>query len=449
MAAHPTGIHTASTNPAPEYTAQRRGAGLAIPAAEFHLGRNGKAAPLMGEGWSDPEEGFTWTTGTHSRLRLPVPRGHAPLLLELSLHGFHAAPRCPSQHLTVTLNGTTLGHAEISGPTTLGFPIPAAAASGFVLDITLLHPDAISPEACGLSADRRELALAVSAVRLWRLPQGGRGGRAEFLPLPRADTGAALQRASGLTPAALVERFVSLGQNCEFGLMQRMAGAEPLGLLRFAGIDLPNLLRGLEDGFADVENPEFFDFKSGMFQNRMEYLVHIRRHGIRLHTHIFVDETKDIDAVALRVMGYLRFLQRHFVNTLQQGGRIFVLQHPAVTTAMHALPVLARLAAHGDNRLLYVTEQSRVPPGTVWAEQAGLYRGAIDGFVPPDEAWRINVPAWLSLCANVWQAEHSASVDRKQGERTRQGAALADSPVPPVFPARQEQVLLPNAAREY
>jgi len=37
--------------------------------------------------------------------------------------------------------------------------------------------------------------------------------------------------------------FQSLGDNCEFGLVQRRGGAEPLELLRFAGIFLPIEIR--------------------------------------------------------------------------------------------------------------------------------------------------------------------------------------------------------------
>jgi len=399
------------------------------PVAKLRLGRDhGPSMPLLGDGWSYPEPGFTWTLGNQSRLRLPTTFGaNGRLVLELSLHGFCAPGTCAGQRLTVMVNGTELGNATVAQTATLGFLIPERIAASGVLDIALLHPDAVSPAACGISGDTRLLALAVSAVRLWRLPPGACSGMDVLPPLPM-EPDAVPPALRGMAPAALAEQFVSLGQNCEFGLMQRMVGAEPLGLLRFAGIDLPDLLRGLDTGFAGVENPEHFEFKSGMFQDRMEYLVFAKRHGIRLHTHIFLDETKDIDAVALRVTGYLGFLRRHFVHTLQAGERMFVLQHPAVKTMNDALPVLARLCAYGNNRLLYVTEESRIPAGTVRREAAGLYQGAIDGFVPPDEAWRINVPAWLSLCANVWQAEH--------GARNVPTVAWASPSANPVWPAQ-------------
>src|SRR5690242_4928537 len=37
----------------------------------------------------------------------------------------------------------------------------------------------------------------------------------------------------------LLRKFESLGDNCEFGLVQRKAGIEPVYLLRFAGFEIP------------------------------------------------------------------------------------------------------------------------------------------------------------------------------------------------------------------
>lgn len=56
--------------------------------------------------------------------------------------------------------------------------------------------------------------------------------------------------------AEILGQFESLGDNCEFGLVQRIGGIEPLGLLRFAGFHIPveyrlnRLLDALERGFS-------------------------------------------------------------------------------------------------------------------------------------------------------------------------------------------------------
>ena len=53
--------------------------------------------------------------------------------------------------------------------------------------------------------------------------------------------------------AALVNHFESLGRGCEFGFLQRRAGAEPMGLLRFASMPLEGLIRGLQTQFAGID----------------------------------------------------------------------------------------------------------------------------------------------------------------------------------------------------
>ena len=46
-----------------------------------------------------------------------------------------------------------------------------------------------------------------------------------------------------LSDIDLVTQFESLGDSCERGLVQHRVGAEPLGLLRFGGIALVDLVR--------------------------------------------------------------------------------------------------------------------------------------------------------------------------------------------------------------
>ena len=62
--------------------------------------------------------------------------------------------------------------------------------------------------------------------------------------------------ANKLTPGELTMRFESLGSNCEFGLVQRNFGAEPLSLLRWSNLTPTSLCAMLETRFDDVGNPE-------------------------------------------------------------------------------------------------------------------------------------------------------------------------------------------------
>src|SRR5215471_8231464 len=53
----------------------------------------------------------------------------------------------------------------------------------------------------------------------------------------------------------IAARCESLGRNCEFGLVQRNLGLEPISLLRWAGAKdrgVDGLVDGLRDGFAGL-----------------------------------------------------------------------------------------------------------------------------------------------------------------------------------------------------
>jgi tetratricopeptide (TPR) repeat protein len=68
------------------------------------------------------------------------------------------------------------------------------------------------------------------------------------------DTLSVASNAPSLTRVApeadILLKFESLGENCEFGLVQRHYGAEPLGLLRWMGAEPDQLCLALEAGFG-------------------------------------------------------------------------------------------------------------------------------------------------------------------------------------------------------
>ena len=72
-------------------------------------------------------------------------------------------------------------------------------------------------------------------------------------PLPDDDMGMVDVPPPGCTfRPDLVSRFESLGDNCEFGFVQRFHGAEPSALLRWATAPIEGVILGLADGWADL-----------------------------------------------------------------------------------------------------------------------------------------------------------------------------------------------------
>jgi tetratricopeptide (TPR) repeat protein len=82
--------------------------------------------------------------------------------------------------------------------------------------------------------------------------------------------------------ADLFLRFESLGDNCEFGVVQRYFGADPLGLLRFTHTP-PDLLRdALDAKFLGVGEPE----NTVLFGNRGEWITQDTRYLMAMHTQL-------------------------------------------------------------------------------------------------------------------------------------------------------------------
>src|ERR1700733_4757174 len=83
----------------------------------------------------------------------------------------------------------------------------------------------------------------------------------------------------------LLYELESIGDNCEFGIVQRHHGVEPLGLLRWAGLKLHMLLNALDDEFAALGRPENLQLR----QLNTEYLVRDTGYGIHYHPFVHVD----------------------------------------------------------------------------------------------------------------------------------------------------------------
>jgi hypothetical protein len=362
---------------------------------------HGNAAPHQRGGWSMPEDGFTWTIGPSSQIELPVPLGRGPLMLEMQVVPFLAPPLRAQQRLTVTAGATRLGREVLTGPTRLAFRVPRHAVQGAdKLTITLTPGDPGAPADFGHGADQRALGVALHEMQLYRARRGAPVTselRAPIVLGERANWDQAVRAATGLALTDLLQGFESLGHNCEFGLMQRALGADPIGLLRFGAITPENLLRALASDFADIERPGNLALFTGQFNGREEYLLRHALYGMEMHTHHYVGDITP-DALLAKLSTHLGFLRRHFAEHLAAKDRIFVLHHPSITSPRRAMPLRNRL---GGNTLLYVTAEDTHPPGSVVFERPDLLHGYIDRLVPMETANLSNLAAWVNICVNA------------------------------------------------
>ena len=361
------------------------------------------------QGWSDPERGFTWSTGAESCFLLPVDAalpGDGTLVLELDLTPFDPPRSHPGQRLSVRAGGALLAEERIIHVGKVAYVLPRSAwPAARELVVTLHTPDFGRPSAFGLGTDERALAFMLRSAALWHRgtapPVPGRLLPPLALPPTRASDvlDGAFRHSMGLAPSELLEGFESLGHNCEFGMAQRHFGIDPLGLLRFAGITLADLLDGLDSGFAGLgEAAQLEILLEG--EPRREFMVRDTRHNLLLHTMRYPDETEaaPVHAEALRS---LRFLNRMFAERLENGGKLFVFQRGGQLLPSQARPLLDRLQFKGPNALLFITEGHDHPPGTVEELDYGFFRGWTDRVAPAGDVGNCNLFVWLSVCANA------------------------------------------------
>ena len=227
---------------------------------------------------------------------------------------------------------------------------------------------------------------------------------------------AEIGRLAGTPAVQFMQRFESLGDNCEFGLVQRRCGAEPLGLLRFANMELQQLLHSLRSGFADIGEARNMDcwLSEGP---RREYVIRDRQHGLVFHTFLYEDDVAETEMIGKQA-ARLKFLQRKLLEDLKNGEKVFVCKRNTPLTEQEILPLHTALNRFGRNTLLFVVPADEAhPPGAVDRVLPGLFRGYIDRFAPDDNAYDLSLEVWLSICVNADKLAHEpAKPGRPDGE---------------------------------
>jgi hypothetical protein len=350
------------------------------------FGKDGNETNHLGNGWSADEPGGRWMVGQGSELWLEHPGQGHDLILELDLGVMHLPSGTATQRLVVGARNKGIAQIGVSQGGAVGFHVPAAliAAPGPVR-LLFVHPDFRRPMDVGGGTDDRQLSFSVRSLRLFRV-----------LPRPAPAGGPPLPREQ------MIMRFESLGDNCEFGLVQRRMGAEPLGLLRFSYIELPLLLRGLRRGFDGLGDPNTTEVTAE--GDDREFVVRESVYGMTYHTFQYEAQIS-LDTVRQQQATRLNFLRRKLMEDIATGEKIFVLKRSPPLRPEEVLPVYATLNEPGRTWLLWmVPSDAAHPPGTVELLLPGLLRGYLDRFAPPENAHELSLAAWTAVCEAAWRA---------------------------------------------
>jgi len=194
---------------------------------------------------------------------------------------------------------------------------------------------------------------------------------------------------------ALVTRFESLGQNCEFGLVQRRYGAEPLGLLRWASVKPNTLEELLKTRFAGLGEPEHVHVNRTAWG---EYCIQDSLFNLTFHT-FMTGEIADTQAFLAKQAARLRWLRDKLLADLEEGAKIFVFKALTPTPAQQLDRIMRALRVYGGAKLLWVELAGTLPAGRIEDCGGGLLRGSLSVINPVRRgSWDIPFEEWLALC---------------------------------------------------
>lgn len=249
------------------------------------------------------------------------------------------------------------------------------------MEIAFEQPDAARPCDVAISDDRRLLGLMHSRLVLRRSvrPQG-------------------TASMSGIQAAALLSRFESLGDTCEFSFLQRRYGVEPIGLFHFAGMRLHRLLEGLEDDFAALGDSDHLRVMNGGRTESRD--IYHQRYGYIYHSFRPDEELRSLEFLRQEARR-LKFLWRILKGDFRAAAKIFVIRSGDGVSEHHLRLLMAKLRRYGDVTLLWVVEASHATQvGQVLHLGEHLLKGHI-AYLTSSKAYDFADESWLQVCAEA------------------------------------------------
>jgi hypothetical protein len=205
-----------------------------------------------------------------------------------------------------------------------------------------------------------------------------------------------------LSDGELVLRFESIGDNCELGLVQRRVGAEPLGLLRFAGVPLRNLVRGLNARFVNIADPRHVRLNV----EHGEYMVKLTKYDFNFHAHVKVGEMAP-EALHRQQVRTVGFLAEKFMADLKSPAKILVFRQNEPLLGGDLVDLRIALSAYGPNVLLWVQEACPGhPPGSVVVADEGMMVGYVRRLAERESVPKLDFESWMQVLRRahaVWQ----------------------------------------------
>jgi hypothetical protein len=201
-----------------------------------------------------------------------------------------------------------------------------------------------------------------------------------------------------------IERFESVGDNCEFGFVQRAFGSESGGLFKWAFIpDYADLVKTIEGDFS-----QFYRFEN--LVPTWSNMVEDKGCKLCFHTEIFSSRETESSPwvfngtheeqfdIYCREIEKMRYLVGKFKEGIASGNRIYVAKKNGNSPMQHIRRLQDALDQYGRSTILLITEsQPYMQPGTVTQVGDRLCVGYIDRFADYGQADNISLKIWTSI----------------------------------------------------
>jgi tetratricopeptide (TPR) repeat protein len=194
------------------------------------------------------------------------------------------------------------------------------------------------------------------------------------------------------------QRLEGLGSNCEFGLVQRRFGAEPLGLFRWVSLGPSKLCNALRSDLAGIGDEEFTQVEVG---ENGEFSTSDTRYGLAMHSFI-KDVGQDRDVLFRQLKRRMVFLRRKLLEDLASGEKVFVYRSTGSLSEEAILKISAELKRHNPaNALLAIAvDDPEEAPELYPIAPDVLYATIPDGRkIPLRTGWDIKFNRWAEICA--------------------------------------------------
>lgn len=364
--------------------------------------RNGNSQEFIRSNWSNQEQNFRWSIEENSTICIPPVLSADRHMLIIDCFPFAAKNmQLKSDYdLRIKINGTIVGQENFRRD---------RSVYAFLVDrkvfhsdqnnvIEFLHPNTGRPSEYGMNDDSRMLSICWRYIYLidanFSLLESP-----ELLPEPISDTPES---------SIVFGQFQSLGQNCDFGLIQRKSGIEPLGLLRFASIFMSKLILGISTDFSGIDDQDKFSLE--VSRDGSEFQGTHKIYGLDYHTFIKPNPSEKA-AFEKKELRRLKFLSRILVEQICNDEKIFVRTH--TQNKFEILSLLSIIRNKNPNaRLLWVSPATENDEfdliGKTQRLGVNFYRGIISPRPTGELDPFFNYAEWDNICKSVVRYENAA-----------------------------------------